>query len=409
MRKQETQVDHGNGSELSATIFDDWILYFSTYSHSMHAINKMPTRRDTLLVVLGMHRSGTSVTTRALEAMGAEFGDKLLPPLEGINDKGFFEDIDVNRINIDVMAAAGAAWHTAGPIDLDAIDEGTIAHQRETAIELLRDKTKGKIFAVKDPRMARLLPFWETVFDRLDLDVAYIIAIRNPISVCRSLQIWNKFSEEKCYLLWLAHVVPALRATEHKRRTLVDYDQLLDEPVAQLSRMANDLSLSLDANRASNFESDFLDGPLRHTRYSTRDVEMLNTASRQLKALYAALQIYFAQTNDESSSAFSSALTDAEQYLDDIAPILRYQWLLEKEAQQVEAKLQADSAEIKKLQDLAGEHEQLVRSMTASTTEARAASERAGLTLSAMEQSNSWRITAPLRFIRQQIDRRRPR
>lgn len=36
-------------------------------------------QRPTLIVVLGMHRSGTSVTTRAMETMGASFGDNLIP------------------------------------------------------------------------------------------------------------------------------------------------------------------------------------------------------------------------------------------------------------------------------------------------------------------------------------------
>ncbi len=50
----------------------------------------------TLIVVLGMHRSGTSVLTRAMETLGANLGSRLMPAAAGNNDKGFFEDIDVN-------------------------------------------------------------------------------------------------------------------------------------------------------------------------------------------------------------------------------------------------------------------------------------------------------------------------
>src|SRR5882724_9597278 len=57
-----------------------------------------------LIVVLGMHRSGTSAMTRALQAMGVELGSRLMPPVEGENDKGFWEDLELNALNIEVLA-----------------------------------------------------------------------------------------------------------------------------------------------------------------------------------------------------------------------------------------------------------------------------------------------------------------
>ncbi|MFM0308870.1 hypothetical protein P0D71_13905 [Paraburkholderia sp. RL17-383-BIF-A] len=63
-------------------------------------------RDTTLVVVLGMHRSGTSAITRAMETMGADFGSRLMPAVAGVNDKGFFEDLDIVAINMEIMAAA---------------------------------------------------------------------------------------------------------------------------------------------------------------------------------------------------------------------------------------------------------------------------------------------------------------
>ncbi|EKS9914585.1 hypothetical protein BTK97_003366 [Burkholderia multivorans] len=113
----------------------------------------------TLIVVLGMHRSGTSVLTRAMETLGADLGSKLLPAEPGNNDKGFFEDIDINRINIEVMQAAGFDWDTMAPIDLSGIDANHLDQLQVKAATLLREKSDGKVFALKDPRIARLLPF----------------------------------------------------------------------------------------------------------------------------------------------------------------------------------------------------------------------------------------------------------
>ena len=48
-----------------------------------------------LIIMLGMHRSGTSTITRGLKVLGVELGNKLMPPVLGDNDKGYFEDIDL--------------------------------------------------------------------------------------------------------------------------------------------------------------------------------------------------------------------------------------------------------------------------------------------------------------------------
>ena len=64
-----------------------------------------------LIVVLGMHRSGTSAITRGIRVLGADFGDNLQPAVAGINEKGFFEDNDIVALN------AGAALWAAGVVD----------------------------------------------------------------------------------------------------------------------------------------------------------------------------------------------------------------------------------------------------------------------------------------------------
>jgi hypothetical protein len=345
------------------------------------------------------------VTTRALETMGAEFGERLLPPIAGINDKGFFEDVDINRINIELMTAAGTSWHTAGPIDLGTIDRKIIEHQQKAALELLMSKTKGRTFALKDPRMARLLPFWQTVFDLLSIRVAYVVAVRNPMSVCRSLQTWNKFSDEKCYLLWLAHTVPALRATEGRHRTLVDYDQLLDHPRAHLLRMANDLNLQLDHERVVNFAEEFLDAPLRHSRFSMGDLDTLGSAARQVRDLFYAVQTYIANPNNDTSSDYLSALSAAESYLNDIAPALRYQWRLEQEIEQLDASLRNALEQGDSLNKTLRDQRESISSLEGNIAEARTALKSAHRLLATMEQSMSWRITAPLRRIRRQLFR----
>ncbi|MGC8480244.1 MAG: sulfotransferase family protein, partial [Acidimicrobiales bacterium] len=69
----------------------------------------MATRR--IVVVFGMHRSGTSALTHALEPLGISLGDHLLGPSPEVNAKGFFEDIDIFLHNEEILRAHGGAWY----------------------------------------------------------------------------------------------------------------------------------------------------------------------------------------------------------------------------------------------------------------------------------------------------------
>ncbi|MEZ5566791.1 MAG: hypothetical protein R3E54_00255 [Halioglobus sp.] len=74
-----------------------------------------------LLFVVGMHRAGTSALCAALSACGASFSDKLLPPMAGVNDEGFWESVEVVAINEQLLAAAGFEWFSA-PADAENLD-----------------------------------------------------------------------------------------------------------------------------------------------------------------------------------------------------------------------------------------------------------------------------------------------
>jgi hypothetical protein len=63
----------------------------------------MKEHNHRLIVVLGMHRIGTSVITRGLQVLGVELGNRLMPPFEGNNAKGFWEDVDINDLNIEML------------------------------------------------------------------------------------------------------------------------------------------------------------------------------------------------------------------------------------------------------------------------------------------------------------------
>jgi hypothetical protein len=270
----------------------------------------------TLIVVLGMHRGGTSAINRAMVTMGADLGDQLGKPKTGENDKGFFEDLDIVEINEQILAAARSKWHTLAPVDFSRIDPEKLATLRTRAVSVLREKCRGRTFALKDPRLSRLLAFWQPVFDQVRLRVAYVIAVRNPVSVSLSLKKRNGFAPERSYSLWLGHMVPALQATHNQSRVVVEYDSLMDSPRAELTRMARQLGFALNDEQAQTFESEFLDKNLQHWRCGTQDLEDMRALPREAHELFSALVSFSHADGARHRSALEMALRNAQCHLE---------------------------------------------------------------------------------------------
>ncbi len=277
-----------------------------------------------LLVVLGMHRSGTSATARAMAALGADLGDRLMPAADGNNDKGFFEDYDVVKLNVELMAAAGMDWHSLGELDLSRIPPERLDAFQAEALILLREKCQDKVFAMKDPRLSRLIRFWKPVFDCVGVPVKYVLSVRHPLSVARSLAKRDGMAEEKALHLWLEHVVPSLVETRDCPRVIVDYDCLLDQPAAELERIAAQLSLPLDPRLFEEYRATFLEDGLRHTRFQAQDLSLVRAAPRAVRELYGALDAV-CRHGMTGSAALDAALDNARQFLADVAPMLRYE------------------------------------------------------------------------------------
>ena len=230
-------------------------------------------KQGRLIIVLGMHRSGTSAVTRGLQVVGASLGGNLYPAMAGVNEKGFWEDIELNSLDNEILKTIDSDWFHLAPInDFDLQNLRRKGYILKAA-ELLRRKVEAtEIFAFKDPRAAKLLPFWNEVIDHLQLDANYLIVLRNPLSVVKSLEKRDGFAPEHGYLLWLGHVLESLYSSAERTRIVVNYDQLMHSPDREVARIADAFNLQINAKELTEYKNDFLDAQLRHTIYSPSDL-----------------------------------------------------------------------------------------------------------------------------------------
>jgi GT2 family glycosyltransferase/SAM-dependent methyltransferase len=247
-------------------------------------------KNSRLIAVLGMHRSGTSAITRGLQVFGVKLGERLQAPVEGINDKGYWEDIDLGALNIEMLSAIQSDWSFLAPVEPADVEVLLKKAYFLRAVELIRQKVGGSpVFGFKDPRVARLLPFWKEVFGYLSLDASYVLTLRHPLSVVKSLVKRDGFDAERSYLLWLSHVVTSLSGSAGARRVIVDYDCMMQEPDRELGRIAKCLDLQIDQAESQRYKAEFLDEGLRHTRYGLNDLQEDGACPPIVREIYAAL------------------------------------------------------------------------------------------------------------------------
>jgi glycosyltransferase involved in cell wall biosynthesis len=378
----------------------------------------MQNMNKNLVVVLGMHRSGTSALTRSLHVLGVGLGDNLMPSLEGNNAKGFYEDLDLNKLNIDMLKALGSEWDHLTPIDDLDIDRLRRKGFFLRAIDLIRSKVEASsVFGFKDPRVAMLLPFWKQVFAHCEYDVKYVLAVRNPMSVAKSLRERDGFDSARSYLLWLGHVLTSLQFSAGATRIMVDYDNLMQSPDREIDRLSVALGLEINPQELEVYKAEFLDSSLRHTVHQLADLMQDDASPPLVREVY---RVLIEICEDRLSLDAPSLQADLEAWLVEFhrtRPTLK---LVDRLYTQVGKLKESAVLQDDKIADLAADinaYEQKVATFDQAIANqnerildlsARAAKQKEQIAdlhgeLSTILQSRSWRLTAPLRTVPQAV------
>src|SRR5687768_1847720 len=202
-------------------------------------------QQKTIFVVLGMPRSGTSAIARGLKTLGIHLGEKFGEADKTWNPTGFWEDLDiVYKINRGVLFELDYSWMSVSLITHKQFNQVPLLELKKTAAQLIKERiANNPNWGFKDPRTAKILPFWQEVFGNLQLQDKYIIALRNPLATAYSYQRLSGEDIEVGLLLWLMHLVPSIQETHGKKRIIVSYDMMMQDPRLQLKRMQTQLNL----------------------------------------------------------------------------------------------------------------------------------------------------------------------
>lgn len=187
------------------------------------------TARDRILIVLGMHRSGTSFLTDCIEVLGFTLPQDRSGPAAD-NPKGHFEPQAVVELNDHLMLQKGAWWARIAPVDARAAP----AEMQRVLDDSFGDAPR---IVIKDPRMSMLLSGWRPFLEQQG-KLSALIALRHPGETATSLARRNDMGADLAYLSWIAYTLGALEGTKGLPRGLVLFPDWIDETETTLDRIA---------------------------------------------------------------------------------------------------------------------------------------------------------------------------
>jgi len=221
---------------------------------------------STAVVILGMHRSGTSALAGMLGNSGIQFGRSLLPG-QSDNPRGFWEHTEIVDLNERILASFGSSWDDMQPPQPTWWEDEKAALFREEISRILTGVFgKTQLWGIKDPRLCKLVPLWRRGLDDVGCKSCFILIHRHPLEVARSLKRRNGFHTMKSGLLWLQHNLLAEKWTRGSSRLFTSYDEILRWPDGTSVKIAEMLGTSSVPPSPRQMEKvrDFLTTDLRH-------------------------------------------------------------------------------------------------------------------------------------------------
>ena len=144
-----------------------------------------------LVLVMGMHRSGTSLLGGVLQRLGVALpGDVIAADQH--NPAGYFEWDQIVAIQERLLIDLERWWPSAeGCLPLPAdwlVHPATLAAREQIRALLVAEQALQRgPWGLKDPRCSRLLPLWLDLAEDLGLPLRLILACRDPAEVVTSL------------------------------------------------------------------------------------------------------------------------------------------------------------------------------------------------------------------------------
>jgi len=227
------------------------------------------------ILVLGMHRSGTSALTWLLGRLGAALPRDAIEA-SGDNARGYWESQALVKADDQLLRVVRSSWFDPRALDFSRLSADGLRSRKNRIREAIESAWgDASLLAIKDPRQCRCAPIIVDVLDEMGIEPRALLMLRSPAEIARSLASRDGTTPAYAHLLWLRHMIDAERATRGLMRAVVDYDAMLGDwrgTMTRIAPLAGREGWQADETEASAIEA-FLDPGLRHHRSAASQLE----------------------------------------------------------------------------------------------------------------------------------------
>jgi len=245
------------------------------------------------ILVVGMHRSGTSALARVVNLLGATLPAQLYPP-EPENPTGYWESAHIAGLNEWILQSANATWSDCIGFAPERIAGDALVGVMASLVDAVKQEFgDAALFVLKDPRLCLLLDFWLPALANLGIEATLLLTLRHPVEVAHSLLRRNRLPPFTAIALWLRYVLTAEFRSRGLPRSIVPYDALLTDWRCVIDQAAFDTNL-IWPNDPGDVDADmqsFLTHDLRHHSATSTAIDIVPAPLRAwTEDAYAALR-----------------------------------------------------------------------------------------------------------------------
>ena len=239
-----------------------------------------PPQRRPIVLVLGMHRSGTSLCSHILSVLGVDMADKIPGPgatsPQPDNPRGHWERWEIVEFHDRILSLFNRGYFTPFhdlPLPIAWWADPRVFRIRREIIKFLQERMGEGLFGFKDPRTVRMMPIWHQILDELVLEPKIVFCLRNPAQVSRSLVARDGLDADDAEYRWFSYIADFFRYTSGHNICTIKYETWFDDPSSNLQKLLSFLDLRWNQ---TEFDldltiSDIVDRGLRHDDLNYRE------------------------------------------------------------------------------------------------------------------------------------------
>lgn len=220
-----------------------------------------------IVLIVGMHRSGTSLVARGLHAMGLNLGADVDTRPHPANPHGHWEHGAVWNAQETLLIRFGREWHSSpGPLPARWLEWPDTQATIDTFTNLCSVEIRHHAhWVVKDPRTSLLLPLWIEVAHRAGVSLRLIRLLRDPADVAASLAARNQMPRDLALRIWADHDAAIRRDATGLPTLTLEHAELMRDPLATFTSLGHWCGLP-DAGARAGAAAALVDHALWHHR-----------------------------------------------------------------------------------------------------------------------------------------------